>query len=77
MISVISKKRFLRLKQIIGNNASSPPVEPVIPVSASSWWSGVADGRFPKPIKIGPNTTVWRWEDIEALLDSERKQADK
>ena len=61
--------RFLRLKQIIGNPNSSPPVEPIIPISASSWWAGVAEGRFPRPVKLGPNTTAWRWEDIQGLLD--------
>ena len=61
--------RYLRLQQIIGNSNSSPPLEPIIPISASSWWAGVAEGRFPKPVKLGPNTTAWRWEDIQRLLD--------
>ena len=61
--------RFLRLQQIIGNRNSSPPLEPILPISASSWWAGVAEGRFPKPVKLGPNTTAWRWEDIQGLLD--------
>jgi prophage regulatory protein len=61
--------RYLRLKQIIGNRNSSPPLEPILPISASSWWAGVAEGRFPKPVKLGPNITAWRWEDIQGLLD--------
>ena len=61
--------RFLRLKQIIGNEKTDPILQPLIPISASSWWAGVASGRFPKPVKIGPNTTAWRWEDIQDLLD--------
>ena len=61
--------RYLRLKQIIGNRNSSPPMEPILPISASSWWAGVAAGRFPKPVKLGPNITAWRWEDIQGLLD--------
>jgi prophage regulatory protein len=61
--------RYLRLKQIIGNSNASPPLEPIIPISASSWWVGVAEGRYPKPVKLGPNTTAWRWEDIQRLLD--------
>jgi predicted DNA-binding transcriptional regulator AlpA len=61
--------RYLRLQQIIGNRNSSPPREPIITISASSWWAGVAKGRFPKPVKLGPNTTAWRWEDIQGLLD--------
>ena len=61
--------RYLRLKQIIGDQKSSPELEPLLPISASSWWAGVAEGRFPKPVKLGPNTTAWRWEDIQSLLD--------
>ena len=61
--------RYVRLKQIIGNRNSSPPLEPILPISASSWWAGVAEGRFPKPVKLGPNITVWMWEDIQGLLD--------
>ena len=42
----------------------------VIPVSKSTWWLGVKTGRFPKAIKFGPNTTVWRAEDIAQLISS-------
>lgn len=40
-----------------------------IPVSKSTWWQGVKDGRFPKPLKLGPRTTVWKAEDIRALFE--------
>ena len=62
--------RYLRLKQIIGDQKASPRLEPLLPISASSWWAGVAEGRFPKPVKLGPNTTAWRWEDIQSLIDN-------
>ncbi|MFO1325437.1 MAG: AlpA family phage regulatory protein [Burkholderiales bacterium] len=41
----------------------------VIPVSRSTWWQGVKDGRFPAAVKLGPRTTAWRVEDIRALID--------
>lgn len=41
-----------------------------IPVSKAAWWAGVASGRYPKPVKLGPRTTAWRVEDIRALIDS-------
>ncbi len=40
-----------------------------IPVSKSSWWAGVRDGRYPKPVKLGPRITAWRVEDICALIN--------
>ena len=41
-----------------------------IPVSKSTWWAGVKDGRFPRPLKLGPRITVWRVEEIRALIDT-------
>lgn len=40
----------------------------IVPVGKSTWWEGVRSGRFPKPIKLGPRITVWRVEDIRALI---------
>lgn len=53
--------RFLRLRDVLA------PAGP-IPVSKSTWWAGVKDGRFPKPIKLGRRISVWRAEDIERLI---------
>lgn len=54
---------FLRLKDILA------PAGP-IPVSKSTWWAGVKDGRFPKPLKLGARVTVWRVEDIRELIEN-------
>lgn len=51
---------FLRIRQILS----------VIPVSPSSWWAGVASGKYPRPIKLGSRTTVWRAEDIHMLIET-------
>lgn len=42
-----------------------------IPVSKSTWWAGIKDGRFPKPIKFGSRVTAWRVEDIRALFENQ------
>lgn len=55
---------FLRLPQVLA----------LIPVGRSSWWRGCKTGRYPKPVKIGPRTTVWRAEDIRALIESHSYQ---
>ena len=60
---------YLRLPQIIGNAKAEPPIPAVIPVGKSTWWQGVKDGRFPKPVKLGPRTTAWRVEDIRTLIE--------
>lgn len=61
---------FLRLKQIIGDPVAVPPVPPIIPVKKSCWWAGVKSGRFPSSVKSGPRLTMWRVEDIRALVAS-------
>jgi prophage regulatory protein len=53
---------FVRLANLLA------PVGP-IPVSKSTWWSGVRSGRFPKPVKLGRRITAWRVEDIRALIE--------
>ena len=50
---------FLRLPQILA----------IIPISKSAWWEGCKEGRFPKPVKLGPRTTVWRAEEIAAFIE--------
>ena len=51
---------FLRLPQILA----------IIPISKSAWWEGCRTGRFPKPVKLGPRTTVWRAEEIAAFINN-------
>jgi prophage regulatory protein len=51
---------FVRVEQILAH----------IPVGKSTWWAGVKSGRFPKPVKLGPKTTVWRVEEIRALIQA-------
>ena len=58
----LPKTGFLRLSSILA------PRGP-IPVSKSTWWTGIKDGRYPKPVKLGPRITAWRVEDIRSLID--------
>ena len=53
---------FVRLPQILS----------LIPISRSAWWAGIREGKFPKGIKLGTKTTVWRAEDIRALINFSR-----
>ena len=53
---------FVRLPQILS----------LIPISRSTWWAGIREGKFPKGIKLGTKTTVWRAEDIRDLINFSR-----
>ena len=58
-MSNITDNALLRLPQVLA----------LIPVSRSAWWAGCKNGRYPKPVKLGPRTTAWRAADIMALLE--------
>ena len=60
---------YLRLPQIIGDSKSEPPIPAVIPICSSSWWAGIKKGIYPAPVKLGPNTTAWKVEDIRELIE--------
>ena len=45
-----------------------PQVLELIPISRSAWFAGCKSGRYPKPIKLGSRTSVWKTRDIQDLL---------
>jgi predicted DNA-binding transcriptional regulator AlpA len=53
---------FVRLSSILA------PTGP-LPISKSSWWQGCREGRYPKPVKIGPRITAWSVESIRELIE--------
>lgn len=57
-------KRLLRIKEVLAR----------LSISRSSFLEGCRTGRFPQPLKIGPRTTVWRAEDIDAFIENLGKQ---
>jgi prophage regulatory protein len=52
---------YVRLADILA------PAGP-LPISKSTWWAGVKEGRYPAAVKLGPRITAWRVEDIRALM---------
>ena len=55
--------RYLRLPDVLA------PRGP-LPISKSSWFAGIAAGRYPKPYRLGPRISAWRVDDIHALIAS-------
>jgi len=60
---------LVKLKTLLGNSKTNPPILPIIPVSRTTWHNGVKSGKYPKPIKLGEHSIAWRVEDIRALLE--------
>ena len=46
-----------------------PDVLRLVPVSRSTLWKGIKEGRYPRGFKLGPRVTAWRVEDIRALIE--------
>jgi len=61
----IPETGFLRLKQIIGDKKTIPPL---IPISRTSFLNSVKSGKYPQPIKLGERSVAWRVEDIRELI---------
>lgn len=60
-IQAIPQEGYLRLKEVLR----------LIPVSKSTWYKGVADGRYPKPTdRFGPRIAAWDAREIRRLLES-------
>ena len=66
----VTKFGYLRLRQIVGDTTSVPPIPPLIPIGKSTWWQWVRDGKAPAAVRLGPRTTAWKSSDIFALIDS-------
>lgn len=55
-----SPRRLLRLAQ----------VKEQVPIPTSAIYAAIADGTFPKQIKIGARTVAWLESDIQAWIDA-------
>jgi prophage regulatory protein len=53
---------YVRLADILA------PTGP-LPISKSTWWAGVKDGRYPAAVKLGRRITAWKVADILALME--------
>lgn len=69
----MTAKALLRQAQILGDKRRGIP--PILPISPSSWWTGIRSGRYPQPVKLGPRTTVWRANEIYELIEKLGKES--
>ena len=52
-----------------------PVVLRVLDIGKTTWWCGVREGKFPKPIKIGTRTARWNVKNIRALIEKYTEEA--
>jgi prophage regulatory protein len=59
--------RILRQRQVLE----------LLGISGSTLWQWVKDGRFPRPIPLGPNSVAWLQDEIDQHLLGRAKERDR
>ena len=52
----------------ISDVASTKDKQGRVPVSPATVWRWVAEGKFPKPFKLGANVTVWDMDAVDSWI---------
>jgi prophage regulatory protein len=52
---------------------SLPEVLSVVGVAPSTWWAGVASGKFPRPVKCG-RRSFWPQSEISEFIESLKRE---
>ena len=47
---------------------AAPGARPILSMSRASFWRMVADGQFPRPIKLRGRVSVWKASTVNAWL---------
>jgi predicted DNA-binding transcriptional regulator AlpA len=58
--SLLPSTGYVRLKTVLA----------IYPVGRSTWYRGVAEGRFPKPVALSARTKGYPVEKIKKLIDA-------
>ncbi|MFK4616743.1 helix-turn-helix transcriptional regulator [Bradyrhizobium diazoefficiens] len=53
---------LVRIEKIVGPNG-------LIPVSRSSFYQGIRDGIYPKAVRLGKRTSVWRMSELLRVIE--------
>lgn len=62
---------FIRQRELLGDRNRGVPG--VVPISSATLWRRVADGSFPRPLKLGPRTTAWKVADVRCWLKAQQR----
>ncbi|MEL3925776.1 helix-turn-helix transcriptional regulator [Aeromonas enteropelogenes] len=67
----LPKDGFVREAQLVSNSDNVGP----LPFSSSTLWRMVAEGKFPRPVKLSARITAWRCEDVHKWIQAQGKAA--
>jgi predicted DNA-binding transcriptional regulator AlpA len=60
-------QRVIRIAELASTKGKSGK----LPVSPTTVWRWVREGRFPKPFKLGASVTVWDADEVEAFISQQ------
>lgn len=66
--SFLPQEGFLRIKDLCDYSGKNGTRKGILSISRSTFLKGIKDGRFPRPVKLGPRTTAWRTQDIREVI---------
>lgn len=65
----MTKKKQKEIQALLSEGfARLPQVLYVLGISKTSFWAGIKEGRFPKPVKLGSRMVGWPVDEIRALI---------
>lgn len=64
-LSTMSKGKTMNLKLVRIEEVSA-----ITTLAKSTIWLKVAQRKFPAPLKVSSNVSVWKLDDIQAWIDS-------
>ena len=59
--------RIYRRKELLG----------LLGVSATTLYSWISEGRFPRPINLGANSVAWLQSEVDAYLEERARERDR
>lgn len=65
-LSELPLSGYVRQTDLVGR--PSKGVRGLFPFSPTTLWRMVANGTFPRPVKLSPGCTAWRVEDIREWM---------
>lgn len=68
----LSDDALLTLRDVINMPARGrrfPATRGLLPISRCAWYTGIKDGRYPTPMKLGSGN-YWRAGDIRLLINN-------
>lgn len=73
MHTTLPAEGFVRLSQILGSKSTPGP----LPISRSTLWLWVKQGKFPPGLKLSERVRVWPVSEVREIIANAAKKANE